>query len=274
MKTILCPTDFSQVAQNAILYAVEFAQKCHASLILFHTEFIPEFVTDKYEPELINIPSENVRELKDKLESLVSQVRMTAPEVKCSYVLEEGLVAENIALYANNNNIDLIIIGTSGASGFEAIFAGSNSVRVMEKSKCPVLIIPEDFSYREPTRFVYAADLLDNEEEVVEKILKISEAFDASLELLHVQSEDTLEVVNSRVSMGEIVNRHLNGNVRYKIIQGENSITEIEEYAKQSADILVLAQRKKSFIEKLFSKNRTENIAYHAKIPVLVIHKA
>jgi nucleotide-binding universal stress UspA family protein len=274
MKTILCPTDFSQVAQNAILYAVEFAQKCGASLILFHTEFIPEFVSEKYEPDLINVPAENVRELKDKLESLVSQVKITAPDVKCTYVLEEGLVAENIALYANKNDIDLIIIGTNGASGFEAIFAGSNSVRVMEKSNCPVLIIPENFSYKEPRRFVYAADLQDNEDEVVDKILKISELFNASLELLHIQSDDTLEVVNSEVSMGEIVNKHSNRNLRYKIIQGENSITEIEEYAKQSADILVLAQRKKSFIEKLFSKNRTEHIAYHAEIPVLVIHKS
>lgn len=273
MQKILCPTDFSQVSQNALLYAVDFARKSNAVLTLFHTEFIPQYATQYHENEDINIPTENIQQLKERLESLIVQIKVANPEVKCSYVMEEGLVAENIALYANSHSIDLIIMGTNGASGMEAIFAGSNSVRVMDKAHCPVLIIPEKINYREPRKFVYATDFLDNEEEVVQKILSITNLFDAELELLHIKSDDTLELVNSEASYRNIVKQHINKEIKYKIIQGSDSIDEIEEYAKTEADILILAQRKKSFLEKLFSKNRAEAIAYNAEIPLLVIHK-
>jgi nucleotide-binding universal stress UspA family protein len=273
MKKILCPTDFSPVSQNALLYAVDFAKKSKATLILFHTEFIPQYATE-FHHEDINIPFENIDELKERMEALIIQLKVASPDVNCTYVVEEGLVAENIALYANKHDIDLIIMGTSGVSGMEAIFTGSNSVRVMDKAKCPVLIIPEKVSYREPKRFVYATDLLDNEDEVVDRIITMIHACGGELELLHVKSEDALELVNSEASLGEIAGRYTQDNVRYKIIQGEDSISEIEDYAKSQADILILAQRKKSFLEKLFSKNRAEAIAYHAEIPLLVIHKS
>jgi len=273
MKTILCPTDFSPVAQNSLLYAAEFAKRSGAEVILFHTEFFPQTIDEEEDEELVNLPSEYIAELKEKLASLVAQLKLTYPEVKFRYVVEDGLAAENIALYANNNNIDLIILGTSGASGIQAIFAGSNTVRVMEKTKCPALIIPRKMEYKLPSLFVYAGDLQGANEGIIKDVLEITRIFNAELQLLHIRSEQQLELVDSTSSLNTMLRMHSTENVRQEIITVDDSVEEIEEYVKNKADILVMTFKKNSFIEKLFNRNRVERIAYDAQIPLLILHK-
>jgi len=273
MKSILCPTDFSPVAQNALLYAVDFAKRSGAELILFHTEFIPEPAPGLMNVQKINLPEENIAELRERIGSLIAQLRLREPSVSYTYIVEEGLVAENIAEYANNKNIDLIIMGTTGAQGLEAIFEGSNAVKVIERAKCPVLIIPENTEYSPLKLFVYATDLPSEEEDTISQILFITHLFEAELELIHFKSDDTPELVNAEASMSELVARHLGQNIRYKILDSKDSLESIEEYAKSRADILVMTNRKKKFIEKLFSKNIVNKIAYNAEVPLLVIPK-
>lgn len=273
MKTILCPTDFSPVAQNAHLFAAEFGKKSGAEVILFHTEFFPQPVGQEDE-ELVSLPAEYIAELKEKLESIIAQLKTTYPGVRFSYVVEEGLVAENIALYANSNNIDFIIIGTSGASGIEALFAGSNTVKVMESTKCPILIIPRKVKHTSPSLFVYATDLQEDNEKIVNEILEITRIFNAELQLLHIRNEEGLELVNSEASLNTILKMHSNENVRQKVITVDDSVKEIEEYAKNKADILIMTFKKNSFLDKLFKRNRTEKIAYDAQIPLLILHKS
>lgn len=271
MKTILCPTDFSPVAQNALLYAAEIGKKSGAEVILFHTEFFPEPVS-KEDEDLVNLPSEYVSELKERLESLIIQLRNNYPEVKFRYAVEEGLVAENIALYATKNNVDLIVMGTSGTSGLDAIFTGSNTVRVMEKAHCPTFVIPENYEYRVPSLFVYATDPTEDDEMNINRVSEVAKLFGAEVEILQMRKDDE-ELVDSEVSLNSLVQRLSVENVKPDVVKLKRDVSEIKEYAKSHADILAMTSRKQNFFEKLFNQNIVEKIAYEANIPLLILNK-
>jgi nucleotide-binding universal stress UspA family protein len=273
MKTILFPTDFSAVAENALEFAVEFSKKIKAELILYHADFRNRSVVDESTANPVNVAETLLEASKTKLNEICLKLTASNPGLNCRFVVEEGLAIGNIVSFTNKNVVSLVIMGTSGASGLEEIFEGSNTMNVAEDIKCPLLAVPKNAKYTSPRLFVYALDLIDEEARIIDELLQLTSHFNAELELLHVNAGDTLELVNSERSLKNYTREFAAKPIRYKIIDDEDSLEGIEKYAER-ADILVLALHHRSFFEKLFSRNRVPKLAYHTEIPLLIVHKS
>ncbi|HHT9124424.1 MAG TPA: universal stress protein [Candidatus Brocadiia bacterium] len=143
LNKILCPYDFSESSSYALKYAVEFASAYKAKLYLLHVFDIRAY--DYGEPVYgISVPT------KDAINTIRTELANSIPEkVKKELSASGGLeaiVASGVPFYeiikfANDNKIDLIVMGTHGRTGLAHILLGSVAEKVVRKASCPVLTV-------------------------------------------------------------------------------------------------------------------------------------
>ena len=143
VKRILVPTDFSETADKALVYAKDLATRIGASLHLVHV-FKDPYAVAAYTPEVYTPVPAEVREraMEEVRERLLE--RLDADEeqqFRGSRGIVRGLVAPQIVDYAATQDIDLIVIGTHGRRGVAHLLLGSVAEHVVRTAACPVLTV-------------------------------------------------------------------------------------------------------------------------------------
>jgi len=140
IQKILVPVDFSDFSRKAVQYAKNLAKDFNTQLIFLHTifnEFQPAYFTTGTESVLILDPELKKRS-SEKLEEFVGDVE------NATFVVTEGLAYQSIVDYAEDDNIDLVVMATRGLTGLDHFLIGSTTERVVRLSKTPVLTIERD----------------------------------------------------------------------------------------------------------------------------------
>jgi len=141
-KKLLLATDFSEHSEAAALRAMDIARRNNASLILFHVVEVdaPQVVPAEWVEKKRNEGEESfwVYDAKKRLAEFASRMHASeATQVVCSGLFSPK---RDILKYANENDIDLIIMGTHGRYALEVIM-GSTAVGVVHRAKCDVLTV-------------------------------------------------------------------------------------------------------------------------------------
>lgn len=278
MKKILFPTDFSDASLNSKNYAIEIAKRSNAQIYLLNI-----YNVTIYDP---NMPAELVMETmneaqkfaKENLESLskefVSQKYDNGNNLNVSVVYKQGLVSDEIQLFVEENNIDLVIMGTTGESGFLDKILGSNTASVLEKVNCPVLAIPGKAAYKDIQNVVYASNLTDNDKKEVAYLRDFVQLFNASLTYLHVCDQDDKPLENEKETIFNELKKETDyDKIVLEYTDGTDVEKSIESYINSHpVDILVMAIHKRNFFEKIFKKSLTKEMVYHSQIPLYALH--
>ncbi|MDR5672428.1 Nucleotide-binding protein, UspA family [Halalkaliarchaeum sp. AArc-CO] len=138
IERILLPTDGSEAAENAIERAYELAEKFDAelhALYVIEVEALPTFA---------NLDSEPIREAhRRRAEELLAEIAENAPDgVDVTTVIEEGHAEKYIVEYAEENDVDVITMGTHGREGLGRVLIGSVTERVVREAPCSVMVTP------------------------------------------------------------------------------------------------------------------------------------
>ncbi len=142
LDRILVPTDFSPCAEEAIKYAIEFAQSFSAEIHLLHSYptnpgGISPYVSE-IETDIISTYRKNAAERLDKI-----ALKVTAAGIEVMQHLEEEFPSQAIAFVAKKLPADLIIMGTHGTTGLKHVMLGSVAERTIRIAPCPVLTVGE-----------------------------------------------------------------------------------------------------------------------------------
>jgi nucleotide-binding universal stress UspA family protein len=141
LKSILCPTDFSEYSRNALRYALALAGAFGAKVILLHV-IEPIQVPVEYNfgislgPE---IDESSEAALRRKLHDLVDIAHRATVDVEERLV--RGAPFAEIVRCARDEKIDLVVIATHGLSGIAHLLLGSTAEKVVRKAPCPVLTV-------------------------------------------------------------------------------------------------------------------------------------
>lgn len=151
IKKILHPTDFSNNSQHALKYACAFASHFGSELHLVHVIADLGMVTlppvDGYLPA--SYYEEARKRANEELEKLPGSYLST--EIKVVKKAMEGTVFPEIIQYAQDENIDLLVVGTHGYTGLSHLLLGSVAEKIVRRSPCPVLTVsPEDHEFIMP----------------------------------------------------------------------------------------------------------------------------
>jgi nucleotide-binding universal stress UspA family protein len=139
VKKILCPTDFSEASKRAIELAVPLAEKFEAQIYFVHV--VPAIPHVTASPTARFDVPEYERLLRSDAEKQLAETAKSVRGVKTHQILGNGNAADGILKAADENKVDLIVIATAGATGFEHVVFGSVAEKVVRRAKCPVLSI-------------------------------------------------------------------------------------------------------------------------------------
>ena len=196
MKKILYPTDFSETAENAFVFALQIADHLGASIITLHA-------FDRPDVSEFNLPGV-LREVYDSLdldafenyEDEIPLLRDIATNngyyhVPMVHVLEEGAPVSAILRTANKNKADLIVMGATGAGRMENFFFGTISGKVMEEAHCPVIVVPDEAKFDGIIDHIaVATNFTEEDSKLVEALRKFRDAMGSQLHIVHI---DTVE---------------------------------------------------------------------------------
>lgn len=144
IKKILVPIDASDCSTAAANYAVGLAKVCNASIILIH---VVERHPYRSLPYYLTAGANRVleKEIKKVAEVWFAKIEENARKqnvrVRHDLLLRRRSVIESMVSYAEDNRIDLIVMGTMGATGLKRLLVGSVAKGVIEHARCPVLLI-------------------------------------------------------------------------------------------------------------------------------------
>ena len=143
MKRILVPTDFSPTAEKAFRIALDIALKSKGKIVLYHAYTPVDRTTSKaLDKKGVESNSHTEARLVKRLERLKKKVISHGMNVPVSMAVGHSPIVKNMLSFAEENNIDLIVMGTQGASGLKKVIVGSIAASIMQKSDIPVLLIP------------------------------------------------------------------------------------------------------------------------------------
>jgi nucleotide-binding universal stress UspA family protein len=272
MKKILCPTDFSDIALNAVAYAAKFAQVTNAELVLFHVQSL--FALSPV--ELIRGQSDSVELVRAQLEAQCKQISK-AFKISCYGEVQVAGAPFASVVTANAADFDLIVMGSNGEDDFYQFFTGSNTYNVIEKAAVPVLLIPWDCEFREINTMVYAYDYLRDGKLPLNQIIGWAKDLNTELRVLEVLEESTSKVIDKELKGLQAVIRNQvpdKVNLTFDTLHASDVADTINEYVlKHDVDVLALCTHHYSFLQKLFHKSVIKALSTRARYPVLVFHE-
>lgn len=273
---VLLPTDFSKNSCNAIAYAMELFKNEKCNFFFLHT-YTPSFYRMDYMlggPLFSAIPDSDVDISLAGLEKTLKDVKKTYNNPKHTYSIISAFntLTDEINEVTVEKEIDMVVMGTQGATGAKEIFLGTNTVYVLRKAIAPVLVIPENYTFQKIKKVLLPSDYLTNyKEKELNTAIKMAKMNKAELIVLHVKEEYDLTEGQQENKMA--LYRSLDGlSTTFTELKGSLMPDAILNYVeKNEIDLLMMMNRKHSFFERLFERQNVDQIGFHIKIPFLVI---
>lgn len=263
---ILIPTDFSENAELATEFAFKIAAISGGKVTVLHAYDLP-YSDRSMSTSLLEVMKENAESNMKDLEGKLKEKY----GANFNTLVRLGNPIRLISETSNLEEIDLVVMGTKGASGLEEVLIGSNAASVIQNTKKPVLIIPPAAKWTHMDKIVFACDLDPKvKEQPLERLAYFAKTVDASIDIVHVQTEKAPSD-GSR----DFYSKNLAG-VKHEFTILKNSDVEAAitaEAAKENANVVAAIAKRYGFFEGMFHRSITSKLAYHTQLPLLVLHE-
>ncbi len=268
MKRILVPTDFSQQAEQALKVAVQIASQNDSEIFLHHSMEMPLHLANSNTGELpealffIKLAEKEFEELFKK---------PYLKEVKIQESIGHGEIYEDIQTSVKNNNIDLIVMGSHGASGFREMFIGSNTEKVVRTSKIPVLVIKNEHRDFKVKDFVFATDFSKECKKPFQQALQFAQGLDAHLHLLYVNTPTGFKTSSEAKQMMNDFTKGVDPERISLHVYNETAVEKgILEFAKEhNMQLIGMSTHGRKGIAHFFNGSISEDLVNHANRPVI-----
>jgi nucleotide-binding universal stress UspA family protein len=271
MKRILVPTDFSQCASFAADTAIKMAKKSNSEVHFLHFMSIPihflqmESGQDKVFPEL----NAEVEEVKSDLQTLVDKAHKAG--VQSEYFLSFNESSSNIIKHIQEQMIDLVVMGSHGASGVRELFIGSNAQRIVRLSPVPVLILKQEFDNSESPSIAFVSDFESEAIKPFEQLLNFANLLDAKVNLVYINTPayfvDSWEIERRMESFKFMASSQLDKSQIIDAYVFEDGLKRYTE--EQQNPIMAMATHGRHGISRVFYGSVTEKAVNHLEVPIL-----
>lgn len=287
IRRILVPVDFTPHSKNAALYALYLAQNLNADIKLLHVYYAPIIdlvpITDAYSIQIdmdINLREMEKSARKSMLE-FVDDIKKTALDkgfggVRIAYSLREGIIEDEVAAMAITYKPGIIVAGMHSKGDSQNELIGSVLRRIIDKSKVPLLAIPEESIFSEESKvknIVYATDFDERDYLAIRRLMQIVEGFKVKIFCVHVSQQTPVEW--NKVKMENLKDYFKKVSKGIKVegdfLEGENPVELLAKYITDNKiDIIALSSRKRNIFSRLFNPGLTRKLLHHSHVPLLI----
>jgi len=274
IKKILIPVDFTDASDNALAAAASLAVLLKSEIYLVHVFESSSYSYTVFAKSEAMLPSftEIKKSIGAKLEDLKEHMTKKY-NVKCSVVVLSGHMHSEIYKFSKKKKIDMIVMGTHGASGYKEFFIGSNAQRVVTIAEIPVLTIPVKAKNISFKNILIPIDNSIHSRSKVNIAMVIADQYDSNIHLIGLpNTKDPKELAKFNVKMKSVEKIIDKEGLSYssKNVQGKSIAEAALNYAtKNKCDLIVINTGHESKTTGMFLGTFSQQIVNHSSVPVL-----
>jgi nucleotide-binding universal stress UspA family protein len=274
MKTIIVPTDFSDISINAMGYATELARQTGSSILLFYAYQVPVSMTD------VPIVLVSVEELQKNAENKMADVKAsleqkTSGAIKIYTETKLGDTIDELEELCSRVKPFVVVMGTKGATGVERVLFGSTTLKAIKHISWPVIVVPPDKKYTHIKKVGFACDFNKVIESTPTKLIKdFVREVNAELYVLNVD-HNKAHFKPETPEQSLLLHTLLEDlNPKYFFIEDENIETGINKFAEENnLDLVITIPKKHKLLEGLFKKSHTRQLVFESHVPIMCVHE-
>ena len=271
MRKILVPTDFSACANNALDYAIYVAGKLNAEIVLLSAYHIPSSGSATI---VMNIQEDMRKETEEELNEVISGKKKSNPNISISGATDFNIPSNSIIRYTESGDYDLVIIGTTGASGIKEMFMGSTVSNIVDKVKIPILAVPENSNFKNIDTVLMACSLESIKSVDSMNFLKLfATNLGLEVQFFNVYRGDDKDLERKLSKKKESL-KIIFDSFDYEIdtIKSNDIENAVLEAVKKN-QLLSVVTRERKFFDKMFNPSMSKKLAKHSKSPILILHE-
>jgi nucleotide-binding universal stress UspA family protein len=275
---ILIPTDFSKNAWNAIIYAADLFKDKECVFYLLNAHGSTAYSTSEMmvsEPGTLSYDTAKAKS-EEGLAKVMSMLDFREKNHKHSYSTVSQFNDPLSAIHSvvEKRDIELVVMGTKGASDYENRLFGSNTVRVMEELRtCPILGIPLDARVVHLKEIVFPTSFKTHyKRRELTHLVELAQIQAATICVLHVSENQELD--KEQKEDKELLEECLEGSsFTFHELGGSNVANGVQRFVEsRNSDMVAFINRKHSFFNNIFSKPMVKELGMFSKVPLLVMH--
>ncbi|MBA7643811.1 hypothetical protein ES703_51544 [subsurface metagenome] len=282
LNKILWATDFSEEAQESLLYADAFAKTFKANIVALHV--VPDFSAALYDAarvikgELLQKMAAVKGEAEEKIKAISNEKGIPFEKI----IVMEGTASKIIIDSIEKEGVDLIVIGRRGMSAVEKLFIGSVANQILRTSPVPILLTKKKTGTPQFKKIIVPTDFSEREEIERDLAWDLAKGFGSELTLLHVLElhdfefsprvlEELMESLLERLKRRK-TREMADLRVTEDVYRAVNASVGIAEYAEtHNFDLIVISTCVQSKLERFFLGSTTEKVISYTQIPIFAI---
>lgn len=270
MKKILVPTDYSEGAFHALKYAVELAEKYKSTIDVVNAYSMPPSGSTVM-VDITEVLKKSADEAMEKLRKKVEDSSLHG-KVEIRYSTTHGGVVQMIDHWNREKDIDMVVMGTQGASGITEKWLGTNASSAAKNVDKPLWAIPVDRDFSMPHKILFAIDMkVLADESPLHFVADLAKRFDSTVKFLHVRQSDK-EYPDTDACKAQIREVFGDRKASFSFIHDDDIDEGIEETVKREhPDLLVVVRHEYGFFRNLFRSSVSRQVVNSAKLPILVL---
>jgi nucleotide-binding universal stress UspA family protein len=268
MKKILVPCDFSKPSINAFRFALDVAASSGGTIHLINIIELP-VLHDSVLMPVLDFEQALFDELKTKAEDQFKKItdKYKVEDTKIVTKVLFGGVSRMINKYIEDNNIDIVVMGSHGASGLRELFIGSNAERLVRQCPVPVLVV-KDY-YKGAVKDIVFPNTLDAEdqEDLVNRVKALQSFFKAKLHLVWINTPINFTADHiTRKRLTEFAKTYGLKDYTINIFNHPDEETGILQFTKFiKGDLIALGTHGRKGIAHLVNGSLAEDLVNHTK---------
>lgn len=278
MKKILLPTDFSKASLNAINYAVQLFKNQDCTFYVLNTYApVAIYTAAAYndDPALNNDIEAIFRKKSiEKVQEIIDIIKTDFPDTKHQFkgISTFNILSLEVEELTKEHQLDLVIMGTTGASGLKEVFIGSQTMHVIKGAKIPVIGVPVAYDFTSPKTVVFATDYKTNTHQVgfslLEELCSLNKSRLILLNAYYGESLDKKQLKNK-----EALESYFKHEAPLTlVVKGMDVLEAIEDFqSKHRIHLLALVHNKHNFFENLLFRPVIQKIVHHSNVPFLIL---
>ena len=282
LNKILWATDFSEEAQESLLYADAFAKTFKAKIVALHV--VPDFSAALYDAarvikgELLQKMAAVKGEAEEKIKAISKEKGISFEKI----IVMEGTASKIIIDSIEKEGVDLIVIGRRGMSAVEKLFIGSVANQILRTSPVPILLTKKKTGTPQFKKIIVPTDFSEREEIERDLAWDLAKGFGSELTLLHVLElhdyefsprilEELMESLLERLKRRK-TREKADLQVTEDVYRAVNASVGIAEYAEtHNFDLIVISTCVQGKLERFFLGSTTEKVISYTQIPIFAI---
>lgn len=280
MNRILVPTDFSNIAANALNVALDIAEKSNAEIYLLNVieplvdagfsasgslDF--EYTITEEDRYIYELHAVNEK----KLAAFAARYARGNVDIFPTIAIDK--VGDGVLGFMKKHKIDLVVMGTSGENTFEEYFIGNHTEQVMREANRPVLAIRNQIDKFKMENVVIATDLKTNASECMSHLLGLFNELKPQIHLLHISRSNSISVKETDEKITRFAKKHQLENYTSNVIRHNKLKMGIQRFASEmKADMIVTFTHGRKGLAHFFKGSISEDLVRQAKVPVLSVH--